>query len=299
MWLLVFLAAAQEAPTLGERALAVAKGNADVAAAAAKETAEDEQESQTSAQLVIAHAAASRAQATFDTSRPYVPNAKQAETTAEIDAKHAEVDAGRAKTAEANMKAVAQEAADAAGQEILAMVKADAQAEAKKAADKAKDWEQHKAERKAAAAAALMEPYHLAQLREQKISAIDHAKAMSAMESAKQLAGKAEQMAADAQSLQNAGLTIQAAEMMQSAHDTMNGASSLQENAKKLYASASEAGGRAGYYVYAEQQAGAAAAAATLYNKPPAFPGLLQVDKPQGPGFLQGRSRVSRRAALA
>merc|ERR1719473_1815735 len=118
------------------------------------------------------------------------------------------------------MKAVAQAAADAAGQEILKLVKEDAQNEAAKAAEKAKDWETHKNERKAANAAALMEPYHLAQLREQKLSAIDHAKAMSAMDSAKQLAGQAEQMAADAQSLESAGLTIQAAEMMQSAHDT-------------------------------------------------------------------------------
>merc|ERR1719181_2662301 len=159
---------------------------------------------------------------------------------------------------------------------ILDMIKADAAAEAKKAADKSKDWAAKKADRQAANAAAAMEPFHLMMLREQKISAIDHTNAMKAMDAAKDLAGKGQKMAADAQALQNSGLIYQANQLMQEAHGAMNGAQSLQENAKKLYASASAAGGRAGYYVWAAQQAAAAAVAGTLFNKPPAYPSFLQ-----------------------
>ena len=121
-----------------------------------------------------------------------------------------------------------------------------------------------------------MEPFHLMMLREQKISAIDYENAKKAMAAAKDLNGKGQKLAADAQALQASGLIYQANQLMQEAHGTMSGAQSLQENAKKLYASASAAGGRAGYYVYAAQQAAAAAIAGTLFNKPPAYPSFLQ-----------------------
>jgi hypothetical protein len=123
-----------------------------------------------------------------------------------------------------------------------------------------------------------MEPFHLAQLREQKISATDHAKGMAAMDAAKKMAADGQKMAADAQNLQAAGLIYQANQLMLEAHSAMSGAESLQKNAQALYASASQAGARAGYYVYAAQQAAAAATSivGTLFNKPPAFPSFLQ-----------------------
>lgn len=275
MLVLTLFAVVAASPTLGDAALASAEGNVAVAEAAAQETAASQVEADTSQQLVVAQADEGRASAALDTERPFLPEAKAAKTQAGVAARKAAAEAARAKAAEAEMKKVSQEAAEKAGQIVLGMIKADAAAEAQKAADKAKDWKAHKADRLAANAAAAMEPFHLAQLREQKISALDHAKAMSAMDAAKKLAGEGQKMAADAQGLQAAGLIYQANQLMQEAHSAMSGAQSLQENAKKLYTSASEAGARAGYYVYAAQQAAAAATSivGTLFNKPPAFPG--------------------------
>jgi len=267
----------QTPTTLGDSALAVAEGNAREADAAAAETAEDTVEAGASQQLVIAHGAEGRAAGAYDTSQPYVPESKAAATKARVSARLTAEEAARAKVAEGEMKAVAKAAAEKAGGVVMEMIKADAQKEAKEAAEDSKKWKARKAERQAASAAAAMEPYHLAQLREQKISALDHQKAMGAMAAAKDLAGQGNKMAADANNLQAAGLVYQANQLMQEAHSALDGAHSLQENAKALYASASEAGGRAGYYVYAAQQAAAAAVAGTLYNKPPAGPSFLQV----------------------
>lgn len=282
MWSLLLAtltaAAAVRDPTYGQTALASAEGNVKVAEAAAQETAADQVEASASQQLVIAQAEEGRASTAFDTNKPFLPEAHAADTQASIAARKAAEEASRAKAAEAEMKKVAQEAADKAGQMVMDMIKADAAAEAKKAADKAADWKSHKADRLAANAAAAMEPFHLAQLREQKISASDHAKGVSAMEAAKKMAADGQKMAADAQNLQAAGLIYQANQLMQEAHSAMSGAESLQKNAQALYTSASEAGARAGYYVYAAQQAAAAATSivGTLFNKPPAFPSFLQ-----------------------
>ena len=158
------------------------------------------------------------------------------------------------------MKKVAGDAAEEAGNMVMEMIKKEAADEAKKAADESKDWATKKKNTQAANAAAAMEPFHLMMLREQKISAIDYENAKKAMAAAKDLNGKGQKLAADAQALQAAGLIYQANQLMQEAHGTMSGAQSLQENAKKLYASASAAGGRAGYYVWAAQQAAAAKA---------------------------------------
>merc|ERR1719213_107143 len=249
MWSLLLAtltaAAAVRDPTYGQTALASAEGNVKVAEAAAQETAADQVEASASQQLVIAQAEEGRASSAFDTNKPFLPEAH---------------------------------AADTAGQMVMDMIKDDAAAEAKKASDKAADWQTHKADRLAANAAAAMEPFHLAQLREQKISATDHAKGMAAMDAAKKMAADGQKMAADAQNLQAAGLIHQANQLMQEAHSAMSGAESLQKNAQALYASASQAGSRAGYYVYAAQQAAAAATSivGTLFNKPPAFPSFLQ-----------------------
>jgi len=279
MWALLWvgvLVSGRKDPTLGDQALKSAQQNALVAEAAATETSSDQVEAETMQQLVIAQGAESAASGSYDTSRTYVPDAKKAVTEAAIAARKAAEQAVRAKDAEAAMKKVAGDAAEAAGAMVLDMIKKEAADEAKKAADESKDWASKKKNAQAANAAAAMEPFHLMMLREQKISAIDYENAKKAMAAAKDLDGKGQKLAADAQALQAAGLIYQANQLMQEAHGTMSGAQSLQENAKKLYASASAAGGRAGYYVWAAQQAAAAAVAGTLFNKPPAFPSFLQ-----------------------
>jgi hypothetical protein len=280
LWVGVFVTGREDPVSLGAQALKSAQQNALVAEAAATETSSDQVESETMQQLVIAQGAESAASGSYDTSRPYVPEAKKAVTEAEIAARKAAEETGRAKDAEAAMKKVAGDAAEEAGNMVIAMIKKEAAEEAKKAADESKDWAKKKQDAQAANAAAAMEPFHLMMLREQKISAIDYENAKKAMAAAKDLNGKGQKLAADAQALQAAGLIYQANQLMQEAHGTMSGAQSLQENAKKLYASASAAGGRAGYYVWAAQQAAAAAVAGTLFNKPPAFPSFLQKSAP-------------------
>jgi hypothetical protein len=290
MWALLWvgvLVTGSDPVSLGAQALKSAQQNALVAEAAATETSSDQVEAETMQQLVIAQGAESAASGSYDTSRPYVPESKKAVTEAEIAARKAKEQAARAAEAEAAMKQVAGDAAEQAGVLVMDMIKKEAADEAKKSADESKAWPAKKAAATAGNAAAAMEPFHLMMLREQKISAIDYENAKKAMAAAKDLNGKGQKMAADAQALQAAGLIYQANQLMQEAHGTMSGAQSLQENAKKLYASASAAGGRAGYYVYAAQQAAAAAVSGTLFNKPPAYPSFLQKPEAASPQTVQ------------
>lgn len=174
-------------------------------------------------------------------------------------------------------KQMATNAATAAGQAVMDQVRAEAREDAVKSAKDAHDnFASRKAQRQADAAAAAMQPYHLAMMRAQKASATFYEKAKSAAAAANALEEKANKLAAQAQALQSGGHPTEAAQVMLMAHGAMGGVVNLVAWANKMYGYASNINPMP--YVLYEQMAGNNAAYFSSFNPPMAFPSaaLLQ-----------------------
>lgn len=259
-------------PNLEETVISFAKNDLEVAKEAAASSASGDGEARVVAHENGVDMLESQAEVSYEIARMSVPHARIAMEETRVSNRKTQKIALEAAAVAKQAHKIASNAATLAGQAIIDQVRSEARGEATKTAAWAKKWKERKAIRIADAVASAQQPFHLAMLRAQKAAAQTHAKAISAMNAAKDLAENAEKMAALAQAAQANGKTYEATQLMISANGAMGGAANLKKWAENLYGVANKINSSIGDYQIREGLAAGHAAVTTSFNPPPPFP---------------------------
>lgn len=236
---------------------------------AAKSNAESAKASQ---QELVAEQVLVGAEAPYQKVAPLVPKLKSSALQVRRYAMEAKQHRDHAeKVAEAFFR-LDKDAALRAKQATLEWIAEDAHVVAERTAASSSNYTKIKGEKLAKAVAEAAEPYHLAQLRNQKFCAETYEKAKSAQQSYQQLVTDAKKLALEAQAMQANGLGYQALESNSMAKGMMTQAEELRQWSTKLYNQANTACSTTGGWVAAETQAAANAAAMTPVNVPMKLP---------------------------
>lgn len=278
---------------LDKAVMARSKGELAVADAASKTTASAVGELKTYKAAALTGSYVQQAKEAYEIARLSVSQTRVAMEETRIARRSADETAVKTAKVTDVAKQMATNAAVAAGQAVMDQVRGEARADAVKSSKDANDnFAKRKAQRQADAAAAAMQPYHLAMMRAQKASATFYEKAKSAAAAANALEEKANKLAAQAQALQSGGHPTEAAQVMLMAHGAMGGVVNLVSWANKMYGYASNINPMP--YVLYEQMAGNNAAYFSSFNPPMAFPGaaaLLQEAETKGGGDKEETGR--------
>mmetsp|Transcript_37751 Transcript_37751/g.82666 ORF Transcript_37751/g.82666 Transcript_37751/m.82666 type:complete len:300 (+) Transcript_37751:36-935(+) len=284
-------AAAPDVIPLDQAVQAIADQNLARATAAVEETSVYQHEVQSDESLILSRLAAKQSEDALKDALPVVPEARKAATVAKLGRRNAATAAKEAEESAEEAKLIAKRAVAKASQWVLAEVEREAHASAVAAAKETLNHKKHLADAATAAAANAMEVYHLAMLRAQKSVATIHAKAVSAMNNAKKIMGKANALAKQAQAFQDAGQPYYAQQFQTTAVNMSMAAKNLQQQAFKMYDTAQNlAGGIVGYQMNMKM-AGANAAALAALNPPMEFP-------EEAPALVQAKQALSRQKFL-